>query len=130
MDCLRKFKNIGDKYARNIGMDIFHPDFQDTIALDARINRISDELGVEFDSYEEHEQFGEKSSDHATLPSLSTFISSATTRFRRLPPLSRLLRMSQADNRGSYTDTLYTHQVTQSYQRALQTDNTDTLTSS
>jgi hypothetical protein len=38
-------------------MDIFHPDFQDTIALDARINSISNELGVEFDSYEEHEQF-------------------------------------------------------------------------
>ena len=57
MDFLRKFKGIGDKYARNIGMDIFHPDFQDTIALDARINSISDELGVEFGSYEEHEQF-------------------------------------------------------------------------
>jgi len=57
MDFLRKFKDIGDKYARNIGMDIFHPDFQDTIALDARINGISDGLGVEFDSYEEHEQF-------------------------------------------------------------------------
>jgi len=57
MDFLREFKGIGDKYARNIGMDIFHPDFRDTIALDNRINGISDELGVEFDSYEEHEQF-------------------------------------------------------------------------
>ena len=57
MDFLREFKGIGDKYARNIGMDIFHPDFRDTIALDDRINGISEELGVEFDSYEEHEQF-------------------------------------------------------------------------
>lgn len=57
MDFLREFKGVGDKYARNIGMDIFHPDFQDTIALDSRIRGISDELGVEFDSYEQHEQF-------------------------------------------------------------------------
>jgi hypothetical protein len=57
MDFLREFKGIGDKYARNIGMDIFHPDFQDTIALDARIRGISDQLCVEFDSYEQHEQF-------------------------------------------------------------------------
>lgn len=57
MDFLREFKGIGDKYARNIGMDMFHPDFQDTIALDTRIRGISDELSVEFDSYEEHEQF-------------------------------------------------------------------------
>jgi hypothetical protein len=57
MDFLREFKGIGDKYARNIGMDIFHPDFQDTIALDARIKGVSDELGIEFDSYERHEQF-------------------------------------------------------------------------
>jgi hypothetical protein len=57
MDFLRKFKGIGDEYARNIGMDIFHPDFRGTIALDTRIKGISDELDVEFDSYEKHEQF-------------------------------------------------------------------------
>jgi hypothetical protein len=57
MDFLREFKGVGDKYARNIGMDIFHPDFQDTIALDTRIKGISDELSVEFNSYEKHEQF-------------------------------------------------------------------------
>lgn len=57
MDFLREFKGVGDKYARNIGMDIFHPDFQDTIALDTRVKGISDELSVEFNSYEKHEQF-------------------------------------------------------------------------
>lgn len=54
---MREFKGIGDKYARNIGMDVFHPDFRDTIALDDRIDSVSDELGVEFESYEKHEQF-------------------------------------------------------------------------
>jgi len=57
IDFLREFKGIGDKYARNIGMDVFHPDFRDTIALDDRIDSVSDELGVEFESYEKHEQF-------------------------------------------------------------------------
>ena len=57
MDFLQKFKCIGDKYARNIGMDIFHPDLRDTVALDARMNSISDKLGVKFGSYGGHEQF-------------------------------------------------------------------------
>jgi hypothetical protein len=38
-------------------MDLFHPDFRDTIALDARIGNVTDELEIEFESYEEEEEF-------------------------------------------------------------------------
>src|SRR5438445_5881343 len=34
---LRTFPGIGQKYARNIMMDVYHEDFRDSIALDARI---------------------------------------------------------------------------------------------
>jgi len=57
MDFLKQFKRIGDKYARNIGVDIFHPDFRDTIALDTRIGNVTDELDIEFESYEQEEKF-------------------------------------------------------------------------
>lgn len=57
MELLKQFKGIGDKYARNIGMDLFHPDFRDTIALDTRIGNVTDELDIEFESYEEEEEF-------------------------------------------------------------------------
>ena len=51
MNFLKQFKGIGDKYSRNIGMDLFHPDFRDTVALDTRIRNVTDELDIEFDSY-------------------------------------------------------------------------------
>jgi len=56
---LKQFKGIGNKYARNIGMDLYHPDFRDFIAIDARITSISEELGLPTDSwsYDEHEAF-------------------------------------------------------------------------
>lgn len=57
MKFLAQFKGIGDKYQRNIGMDIYHPDFRDTIAIDDRVQTISELLGVEFDGYNEHEEF-------------------------------------------------------------------------
>ena len=57
IEFLKQFKGIGDKYARNIGMDLFHPDFRDTLALDTRIKNVTDELGIEFNSYEQHEKF-------------------------------------------------------------------------
>lgn len=54
---LKSFHGIGDKYSRNILMDVYHPDFRDSIAIDARIKAISQLLGLSFGSYEEHEQF-------------------------------------------------------------------------
>lgn len=54
---LKSFSGIGDKYARNIMMDVYHPEFRDSIAIDARIKALSASLGLRFDSYQAHEDF-------------------------------------------------------------------------
>jgi len=54
---LRHFPGIGPKYARNIMMDVYHEDFRDSIAIDVRIQTVSDAYGLKFSSYEEHELF-------------------------------------------------------------------------
>lgn len=55
---MKQFAGIGDKYARNIWMDVYHPDFYDCIAIDERIKRISRALGYNpFGTYNAHEQF-------------------------------------------------------------------------
>ncbi len=54
---LKTFPGIGDKYGRNILMDVYHPEFRDSIAIDIRINHISQLLGVSFLNYADHEQF-------------------------------------------------------------------------
>jgi thermostable 8-oxoguanine DNA glycosylase len=54
---LMTFKGISKKYARNIMMDVFHPEFQDCIAVDARIKSITKALGLKFSTYEEEERF-------------------------------------------------------------------------
>ncbi len=54
---LQRFHGIGDKYARNIWMDVYHPEFRDAIAVDERIKRITEALGYSFKSYAEHERF-------------------------------------------------------------------------
>ncbi len=54
---LKSFRGIGDKYARNIMMDVYHPDFRNSIAVDARIKTLSEKLGLSFGSYREHEEF-------------------------------------------------------------------------
>jgi hypothetical protein len=53
----REFRGIGEKYSRNIMMDIYHPEFRDSIAIDQRIKKVSRILGVRFGTYEEEEQF-------------------------------------------------------------------------
>jgi hypothetical protein len=54
---LQTFPGIGPKYARNIMMDVYHEDFRESIAIDARIQSISQALGLTFMSYLEHEAF-------------------------------------------------------------------------
>jgi hypothetical protein len=54
---LKAFPGIGDKYARNILMDVYHPDFRGSIAIDARIKNLSQFLGMSFANYAQHEQF-------------------------------------------------------------------------
>jgi alpha-glucosidase (family GH31 glycosyl hydrolase) len=55
MDFLKRFKGIGDKYARNIWMDMCDRDFCDTVAIDERIQHVSEVLGVRGLPYDEHE---------------------------------------------------------------------------
>lgn len=54
---LKSFPGIGEKYARNMMMDVYHPDFRDSIAVDSRIKSILDELGVNLRTYTEQEIF-------------------------------------------------------------------------
>lgn len=54
---LKSFPGIGDKYARNMMMDVYHKDFRDSIAIDSRIKKISNSWNLEFKNYAEHEQF-------------------------------------------------------------------------
>lgn len=64
---LKTFQGIGDKYARNIWMDIFHRDFRDSMAIDLRINQITEALGYKFKNYEEHEKFYQEVAREAGL---------------------------------------------------------------
>jgi hypothetical protein len=54
---MKRFYGIGDKYARNIWMDCYHPDFRDAVAVDERIKKVTKALGYSFASYDEHERF-------------------------------------------------------------------------
>ncbi len=54
---LQQFDGIGDKYSRNIWMDIYDPDFHDAVAIDQRIKKVSAALGISFKRYEDHEQY-------------------------------------------------------------------------
>jgi thermostable 8-oxoguanine DNA glycosylase len=54
---LQQFHGVGDKYSRNIWMDIYDPDFHDAIAVDDRIKKVSAALGVPFSRYADHERY-------------------------------------------------------------------------
>ncbi|WCP70091.1 hypothetical protein LYZ37_18995 [Vibrio tubiashii] len=54
---LKQFPGIGEKYARNIMMDVYHEDFHSSIAIDIRIKSITELLGLSFNTYEEQEIF-------------------------------------------------------------------------
>jgi len=54
---MKQFNGIGDKYARNIWMDVYHPDFRNSIAVDERIKTVSKAMGYSFSTYEDHENF-------------------------------------------------------------------------
>ena len=57
MKFLKTFTGIGDKYARNMMMDVYHEEFRDSIAIDSRIKGLSKAWGLSFVPYEEHERF-------------------------------------------------------------------------
>jgi hypothetical protein len=54
---LKRFIGIGDKYARNIMMAVYHKDFRNSIAIDSRIKDISKSWNLTFSNYQAHEDF-------------------------------------------------------------------------
>ena len=67
MRFLEKFPGIGPKYARNIMMDVYHEDFRNSIAIDVRVKKISENLGLNFKKYQEHENFFLEAAREANL---------------------------------------------------------------
>ena len=59
IEFLQDFRGIGPKYSRNIMMDVYHKEFRQSIAIDARIKSISKALGISFSDseYIRHEEF-------------------------------------------------------------------------
>jgi hypothetical protein len=64
---MKRVHGIGPKYARNIWMDAYHPDFRETIAVDLRIRKITKALGYSFKTYEEEERLYQDIAKEADL---------------------------------------------------------------
>ncbi|MEZ6096043.1 MAG: hypothetical protein R3C03_17770 [Pirellulaceae bacterium] len=64
---LKQFPGIGEKYARNMMMDVYHEEFRDSIAIDSRIESISEAWGLDFNRYDGHEGFYLSVADRAGL---------------------------------------------------------------
>lgn len=54
---VRRFKGIGEKYARNFWMDIRDPHFENSIAIDSRLASVGRILGMPSDDYDKQEAF-------------------------------------------------------------------------
>jgi hypothetical protein len=54
---LKSFRGIAEKQALNLMMAAYHPDFREAIAMDERIGKISERLGVEFGGFADAEAF-------------------------------------------------------------------------
>lgn len=54
---IRSFAGIGEKYGRNIWMDIYDPAFRDAVAIDERLKKVAKAMGFVSNSYQEAEQF-------------------------------------------------------------------------
>jgi thermostable 8-oxoguanine DNA glycosylase len=67
MAFLSQFEGIGPKYSRSILMDVYHPEFRNSIALDQRIAKVSRALGLASRSYTELEQFYQQVAQEAGL---------------------------------------------------------------
>lgn len=54
---MRSFAGIGEKYGRNIWMDIYDPAFRDTVAVDERLKKVARALGFTGTRYRQAEAF-------------------------------------------------------------------------
>lgn len=57
MAFLTSFAGVGPKYARTVLMGVYHEEFRESIAIDARIKRVTNALGLTFPNYQVHEDF-------------------------------------------------------------------------
>lgn len=60
LKALREYKGVGEKYAYNIMMDAYHPEFHTSIAVDQRIKVISRALGLRLHRYADYATFYQK----------------------------------------------------------------------
>jgi hypothetical protein len=54
---MRSFAGIGEKYGRNVWMDIYDPAFRDTVAVDERLKKVARALGFTGTGYRQAEAF-------------------------------------------------------------------------
>ena len=54
---MKSFHGIGEKYARDIWMDIYDDSFRDAVAIDARVKSVAEALGFNGTGYESYESF-------------------------------------------------------------------------
>jgi hypothetical protein len=54
---LRSFDGIGEKYGRNIWMDIYDPDFRNTVAVDERLKKVARAIGFTGTGYQQSVAF-------------------------------------------------------------------------
>lgn len=54
---MRSFAGIGEKYGRNVWMDIYDPAFRDTVAVDERLKKVARALGFTGKGYRQAEAF-------------------------------------------------------------------------
>ena len=54
---MKTFDGIGEKYGRNVWMDIYDHAFRDTVAVDERLKKVARALGFEGRGYKQAEQF-------------------------------------------------------------------------
>jgi hypothetical protein len=54
---MKSFAGIGEKYGRNIWMDIYDPAFRDTVAVDERLKKVARALGFTGTGYQQAEAF-------------------------------------------------------------------------
>jgi predicted transport protein len=52
-----QFDGIGEKYGRNVWMDIYDPTFRNTVAVDQRLKKVARVLGFKGSSYQQTETF-------------------------------------------------------------------------
>jgi hypothetical protein len=69
VEFLRSFRGIGQAYARNMMMDVYHEDFHNCIKIDARLKKVMNALELTFDErkFSDAEEFFLKAARRAGL---------------------------------------------------------------